>query len=195
MFRHPSSYLQFSPGFAFCLGPVYMVFSRSSSPISNSVNALEIWLLVCLMMIFLFLIEFLITLKYRAQCKNKQQLTQSSNRSTADHNQVIMSSSGQSKTNIHEHFETIKQVRISQSLFQKCETKHHLIFQLESSNSLIVNHSKQNESKPLQQPKNSSFSIPSSNYVIRDIHSKFLSPLIFTSFIFIYWIYFVYLAK
>ena len=86
MFRHPSSYLQFSPGFASCLGSVsssspssvvagspiivsivmvYMVFSRSSTPISNSVNALEIWLLVCLMMVFMLLLEFLITPKYR----------------------------------------------------------------------------------------------------------------------------------
>ena len=130
--RHPSSYLKFLPGLAFYLGSPFFfspcsvvagayimvsiamlqfAFSRSSSPISNSVNALESWLLACLLMIFLLLLEILITLKYRARCKNKQQISQSSNRSTANHKQAKVSTSSQSKTNIVEHLITVEDLQ------------------------------------------------------------------------------------
>ena len=49
------------------LGRNNILSIRSSSPISNSVTAMEIWLLFCLLMTFLPVLQFIFRLKYRAK--------------------------------------------------------------------------------------------------------------------------------
>jgi hypothetical protein len=105
--------------------------SRSSSPIYNSVNAIEIWLLFCLLMTFLAALQTIFTLKHRSKPYTTQYLIPSCPPPTPIHSlpahetnkQTIMGntspkrkdnfrqSTASSSASIVQHLETFKDLK------------------------------------------------------------------------------------
>lgn len=169
-------------------------FTTARIPVANSITAMEVWLLACIVLVFLTLVEYAVILREEVLIKRNKRKALSTTSTTLFELKKDDLSNPSSVNSIHH------QIEKSQEAIQMTHCKSNISLPTTSKSPFPMHLSPNNIAQslppsPTKQPNWTPLEEPPHHKINWDKHATTLFPVLAATFNCIYWVYYLYLDK